>query len=103
MNWKKRKKLRKIAHSHGLKHYYQWKYYKNMWIRYTGILSLVEQGASMERICVAVNNLYLYCDRPDLCMSYEDFLYDSAMYNIKLPKLYKRNVGGDMNENNRIR
>lgn len=25
MNWRKRKKLRKIAHSHGKSHYYEWR------------------------------------------------------------------------------
>ena len=25
MNWRKRKKLRKIAHAHGKSHYYEWR------------------------------------------------------------------------------
>lgn len=25
MNWRKRKKLRKIAHAHGQSHYYEWR------------------------------------------------------------------------------
>lgn len=25
MNWRKRKKLRKIAHAHGYSHYYEWR------------------------------------------------------------------------------
>lgn len=26
MNWRKRKKLRKIAHAHGKFHYYEWRF-----------------------------------------------------------------------------
>lgn len=26
MNWRKRKKLRKIAHAHGKSHYYEWRH-----------------------------------------------------------------------------
>ena len=75
MNWKKRKKLRKIAHSHGLKHYYQWAHNIRILCQLNRFWTyVIEGGISIHDLIDELNKLYIMEGYPERCITYDQLI-----------------------------
>lgn len=74
MNWKKRKRLRRIAHSHGFKHYYHYNRTCKFCIRVCALKTSIANGeCSWYEILPRLNRLLTYAGHPEKCMSQREW------------------------------
>lgn len=75
MNWRKRKKLRKIAHMHGKSHYYEWKHAIRALCQLNRYMTYIKEGGiSAHQLVDELNKLYVLMGIPEYCITWDQMI-----------------------------
>ena len=74
MNWKKRKKRRKIAHHYGYTHYWEYKRNLKFCIYYTAFQDALDKGLyHWSEVLPKMNQMFCKAGLPEYCMTQEEW------------------------------
>ena len=81
MNWKKRKRLRKIAHAHGKSHYYEWNHTIRALCQLNRYMTYIKEGGISPRQLVdELNKLYTLMGIPEYCITWDQMIQKVEEY-----------------------